>query len=327
MNGTENLLKRIILRVTSMDRNSKIYVAGHNGMVGSAIKRKLEEKGFRDIIFRSSSELNLENQKATEKFFLANKPKYALIAAAKVGGIYANNKFRAEFIYKNLQIQNNLIHFAWKYGVKKLLFLASNCVYPKLSPQPMKEDCILSGYLEPTNEPYSIAKIAGIKMCESYNRQYGTNFISAIPANIFGPKDSYDSLNSHLMAALIRKFHEAKINKKDQVVIWGTGKPLREVMYADDLAEACLFLMQNYDSSEPINVGTGIGKTVKEIAELVGKVVGFRGCIKFDAAKPDGMMRKLLDVSKINNLGWKAKIDLKKGIKLAYSWFLRNECK
>ena len=310
-----------------MDKNSKIYVAGHNGMVGSAIMRKLEEKGCKNLIFKSSSELDLENQKATEEFFQMEKPEYVFIAAAKVGGIYANNTYRAEFIYKNLQIQNNLIHYSWKFHTKKLLFLASNCVYPKDSPQPMKEEQLLSGYLEPTNEPYAIAKIAGIKMCESYNRQYGTSFISAIPANLFGPNDDYDQLNSHLIAALIRKFHEAKISGKDSVTIWGTGTPRREVMHVDDLAEACLFLMQNYDSSEPINVGTGKDKTVREIAELVKEVVGFRGEAVFDAKKPDGMMRKLLDVSRINRLGWKAKTDLKEGIKSAYGWFVKNESK
>ena len=308
-----------------MDKNSKIYVAGHNGMVGSAIKRKLEEEGYRNLVFRSSSELDLENQKSTEEFFQIEKPEYVFIAAAKVGGIYANDTYRAEFIYKNLQIQNHLIHFSWKYGVKKLLFLASNCVYPKLSPQPMKEEYLLSGYLEPTNEPFAVAKIAGIKMCESYNRQYGTKFISAIPANLFGPNDDYDQLDSHLVAALIRKFHEAKISNADKVMLWGTGTPRREAMYVYDLADACLFLMQNYDSSEPINVGTGRDKTVKEIAELVKEVIGFNGGIIFDPKKPDGMMRKLLDVSKINKLGWKAKTDLKEGIKRAYEWFTKNE--
>ena len=307
-----------------MDKNSKIYVAGHNGMVGSAIMRKLEEKGCKNIVFKSSSELDLENQKATEEFFQIEKPEYVFIAAAKVGGIYANNTYRAEFIYKNLQIQNNLIHYSWKFHVNKLLFLASNCVYPKASPQPMKEEYLLSGYLEPTNEPYAIAKIAGIKMCESYNRQYGTNFISAIPANLFGSNDDYDEFNSHLLAALIRKFHEAKINNKDNVAIWGTGTPRREFMYVDDLAEACLFLMRNYDSSEPINVGTGKDKTVGEIAELVKEVVGFRGGLIFDATKPDGMMRKLLDVIKINRLGWKARTDLEEGIKFAYDRFVKN---
>lgn len=310
-----------------MEKASKIYVAGHNGMVGSAIKRKLEEEGCKNIVFRSSSELDLENQKATEEFFQTEKPEYVFIAAAKVGGIYANDTYRAEFIYKNLQIQNNLIHFSWKHGVKKLLFLASNCVYPKVSPQPMKEEYILSGHLEPTNEPFAVAKIAGIKMCESYNRQYGTNFISAIPANLFGPNDDYDKLYSHLIAAFIKKFHEAKISSADNVILWGTGSPRREAMYVYDLADACLFLMQNYDSSEPINVGTGNDKTVKELAELTKDIVGFDGRIIFDATKPDGMMRKLLDVSKINKLGWKAKTDLKKGIKLAYEWFVKNYSK
>jgi GDP-L-fucose synthase len=307
-----------------MNKDSKIYIAGHNGMVGSAIKRKLEEEGYKNIIFRSSSELDLEDQKATEEFFLTEKPEYVFIAAAKVGGIYANNTYRAEFIYKNLQIQNNLIHFSWKYRVRKLLFLASNCIYPKDCLQPMKEEHLLSGYLEPTNEPYAVAKIAGIKMCEAYKRQYGINFISATPANLFGPNDDYDSRNSHLIAALIRKFHEAKTNNKDKVILWGTGTPRREVMYVDDLAEACLFLMQNYDSLETINVGTGEDMTIKEIAELVKEVVGFRGEVMFDTTKPDGMVRKLLDISKINRLGWKAKTDLKEGIILSYNWFITH---
>lgn len=310
-----------------MDKNSKIYVAGHPGMVGSAIKRKLEKEGYTNLIFRTSSELNLEDQKATKEFFLKERPEYVFIAAAKVGGIYANMTYRAEFIYKNLEIQNNLIHFSWNSNVKKLLFLASSCIYPKLSPQPIKESYLLSGKLEPTNEPYAIAKIAGIKMCEFYNRQYGTNYISAAPTNLYGQNDNYDPLNSHLIAALIRRFHEAKINKKEEVVVWGTGTPRREVMYVEDLAEACIFLMQNYDSSEIINVGTGKDKTVKELTELIKEVVGFRGKIVFDTTKPDGMMRKLLDVSRINKLGWKAKTDLKEGIKSTYDWFIKNESK
>lgn len=307
-----------------MDKDSKIYIAGHNGIVGSAIKRKLEEERYKNLIFRSSSELDLEDQTATEKFFIAEKPEYVFIAAAKVGGIYANNTYRAEFIYRNLQIQNNLIHFSWKHNIKKLLFLGSSCIYPKDCLQPMKEEYILSGYLEPTNEPFAIAKIAGIKMCESYNKQYGTNFISAIPANLFGPNDDFDLLNSHLIAALIRKLHEAKINNEDRVVLWGTGNPRREAMYVDDAAEACLFLMQNYNSSEAVNIGTGEDRTIKEIANLVKKVVGFRGEIVFDATKPDGMARKLLDIARINALGWRAKINLKEGIGLTYNWFIKN---
>ena len=307
-----------------MDKDSKIYVAGHSGMVGSAIKRKLEDEGYNNLILKNHSDLDLENQKTTKEFFLKEKPDYVFAAAAKVGGIHANNTCRADFIYKNLQIQNNIIYFSWKTNVKKLLFLASNCIYPKNCAQPMKEEYLLSSFPEPTNEPYAIAKIAGIKMCESYNRQYGTNFISAVPANLFGQNDNYDPLDSHFIAGLIRKFHEAKINGKNKVVLWGTGNPRREVMFVDDLAEACIFLMQNYNSSEIINVGTGKDKTIMEFAELIKETIGFSGNITFDNSKPDGIARKLLDINKINNLGWKAKTDLKKGLKLAYEWFLEN---
>ncbi|MBU2633769.1 MAG: GDP-L-fucose synthase [Nanoarchaeota archaeon] len=310
-----------------MDKDLKIYIAGHNGMVGSAIKRKLEEMGYKNLIFRNSFELNLEDQKRVEEFFQEEKPEYVFDAAAKVGGIHSNNTYRAEFIYKNLQIQNHLIHFSWKFGVKKLLFLASNCVYPKNCLQPIKESYLLSGYLEPTNQPFSVAKIAGIEMCQSYNKQYGTNFISVVAANSYGINDTYDLSNSHLIPSLILKFHEAKINNKNEVDVWGTGKPRREGMYVDDLADACIFLMQKYDSSEIINVGTGIDRTIKEIANLVKDVVEFDGKIVFDETKPDGMSRKILDVSKINNLGWKAKIDLKEGIKLAYGWFVNTRNK
>lgn len=310
-----------------MDKNSKIYVAGHNGLVGSALKRKLEEQGYKNLLFMDSSELDLENQAATKEFFLKERPEYVFDAAAKVGGIYANNKYRAEFIYKNLQIQNNLIHFSWKAKVKKLLFLTSSCIYPIGAHQPMKEDELLCGNLEKTNEPFIIAKLSGIKMCESYNRQYGTNFISVISTNLFGLNDNFDLLNSHLMGALMRKFHDAKINNKKEVTLWGTGKAKREYMYVDDLAEACIFLMNNYDSTEPINVGSGKDMSVLEIAKLVQQIIGFNGKIVFDTTKPDGMLRKLLDVSKINSLGWKAKIDLKEGIKLVYDWFVENESK
>lgn len=307
-----------------MDKHSKIYIAGHNGMVGSAIKRKLEGQSYKNIIFRSSSELNLGNQKATGEFFQREKPEYVFDAAAKVGGINANNTYRAEFVYENLQMQNNLIHFSYKHGVKKLLFLASNCIYPKNCPQPIKEPYLLSGYLEPTNQPFAVAKIAGIEMCQSYNKQYGTNFISAAPANSYGPNDNYNISDSHLIPALILRFHEAKINNKDEVVIWGTGKPRREAMYVDDLADACIFLMQKYDSSEIVNVGTGKDMTVKEIAKFIKEAVGFNGKMVFDATKPDGAMRKLLDVSKINSLGWKSKTDFEEGIKSTYHWFVNT---
>lgn len=308
-----------------MDVESKIYIAGHSGMVGSAIKRKLMEMGFKNLIFRNSSELNLEDQKAAEEFFRKERPEYIFDAAAKVGGIHANNTYRAEFIYRNLQIQNNLIHFSWKSGVKKLLFLASNCVYPRDCQQPIKESYLLSGHLEPTNQPFAIAKIAGIEMCQSYNQQYGTNFISVVAANSYGINDKYDLLNSHLIPSLILKFHEAKASNNPGVVIWGTGKPRREALYVDDLAEACIFLMKEYNSPEIINIGTGKDRTIREIAEIIKKVVGFDGEIRFDITKPDGMSRKLLDVSKINSFGWKAKTDLEEGVKLTYEWFINSE--
>ena len=305
-----------------MNLGAKIYIAGHSGMVGSTIKRALEKDGFNNIVFKTSSDLNLENQKATEEFFRDERPEYVFDAAAKVGGIYANNTYRAEFVYKNLQIQNNLINSAWKFGVKKLLFLASNCIYPRDCSQPIKESYLLSGNLEPTNQPFAIAKIAGIEMCQSYNKQYGSNFISVVPANSYGINDKYDSLNSHLVPSLILKFHEAKIANKPSVVIWGTGNPKREALYVEELAEACIFLMKNYNSPEIINIGTGKDRTIREIAEIIGEVVGFKGEIKFDTTKPDGMSRKLLDVGKINNLGWKSKIDLEEGVRLTYRWFV-----
>ena len=305
-----------------MNLGAKIYIAGHSGMVGSTIKRALEKDGFNNIVFKTSSDLNLENQKATEEFFRDERPEYVFDAAAKVGGIYANNTYRAEFVYKNLQIQNNLINSAWKFGVKKLLFLASNCIYPRDCSQPIKESYLLSGNLEPTNQPFAIAKIAGIEMCQSYNKQYGSNFISVVPANSYGINDKYDSLNSHLVPSLILKFHEAKIANKPSVVIWGTGNPKREALYEEELAEACIYLMKNYNSPEIINIGTGKDRTIREIAEIIGEVVGFKGEIKFDTTKPDGMSRKLLDVGKINNLGWKSKIDLEEGVRLTYRWFV-----
>ncbi|GAB4450191.1 MAG: GDP-L-fucose synthase [Bacteroidia bacterium] len=308
-----------------MEKLSKIYVAGHRGMVGSAIIRKLQKEGYTNIITKTSSELDLRNQSAVENFFKEHQPEYVFLAAAKVGGILANNTYRAEFIYDNLMIQNNIIHCAYKYKVKKLLFLGSSCIYPKLAPQPMKEEYLLSGYLEPTNEPYAIAKIAGIKMCEAYRDQYGCNFISAMPTNLYGPNDNYDLNNSHVLPALIRKFHEAKVQKLHYVVVWGTGKPRRELMHVDDLADACLFLMNHYNERQFVNVGTGKDISIAELSELVKKVVGYNGEIIFDTTKPDGTPRKLLDLSLIHSLGWKHKIELEEGIAHAYDDFLKNQ--
>lgn len=301
-----------------MEKNAKIYVAGHRGMVGSAIVRKLKKEGFENIIVKSSSELDLVNQLAVNNFFEENKPDYVFLAAARVGGIHANNAFRAEFIYNNLMIEANIIHAAYKNNVKKLLFLGSSCIYPKLAPQPLKEEYLLSGYLEFTNEPYAIAKIAGIKLCENYRLQYGCNFISAMPTNLYGPNDNYDLDNSHVLPAMIRKFHAAKINNSPEVIIWGTGTPKREFLFVDDLAEACLFLMEKYNESELVNVGCGTDVSIRELAEIVKEVVGYTGEIKNDLSKPDGTPRKLMDVTKINSLGWKHKIELKQGIKMVY---------
>lgn len=304
-----------------MDKNAKIYVAGHNGMVGSAIKRHLESKGFNNIVYRTSKELDLTNQAAVEAFFAKENPEYVFLAAAKVGGIIANNTYRGEFLYKNLMIQNNVMHQAYEKGVKKLLFLGSSCIYPKLAPQPLKEDYLLTGPLEYTNEPYAIAKIAGIKMCENYRLQYGCNFISAMPTNLYGPNDNYHPENSHVLPALIRKFHEAKTKGNDVVEIWGSGSPKREFLHADDLAEACIFLMENYNEPTTINIGTGEDVTIKELAELIAKTVGFEGKLAFDTSKPDGTPRKLMDVSKLNALGWKYKIPLDEGIKATYELY------
>lgn len=304
-----------------MHFNAKIYVAGHNGMVGSAIKRHLESKGFNNIVYKTSKELDLTNQAAVEAFFAKEKPEYVFLAAAKVGGIIANNTYRGEFLYKNLMIQNNVMHQAYEKGVKKLLFLGSSCIYPKLAPQPLKEDYLLTGPLEYTNEPYAIAKIAGIKMCENYRLQYGCNFISAMPTNLYGPNDNYHPENSHVLPALIRKFHEAKTKGNDVVEIWGSGSPKREFLHADDLAEACIFLMENYNEPTTINIGTGEDVTIKELAELIAKTVGFEGKLAFDTSKPDGTPRKLMDVSKLNALGWKYKIPLDEGIKATYELY------
>lgn len=306
-----------------MEKHAKIYVAGHRGMVGSAIVRQLEAQGYTNLVFRTSKELDLRNQAAVETFFEAEKPDYVFLAAAKVGGIVANNTYRADFLYENLAIQNNIIHQSYLQGVKKLLFLGSSCIYPKLAPQPLKEEYLLSGYLEPTNEPYAIAKIAGIKLCEAYRSQYGCNFISAMPTNLYGPNDNYDLQNSHVLPAMIRKFHEAKTAGQTEVVLWGTGSPMREFLYADDLAEACMYLMENYNEAELVNVGTGVDVTIKELAETVQEIVGFEGDLIWDTSKPDGTPRKLMDVSKLHAVGWKHTIELKEGIKLAYEDFLK----
>ncbi len=349
-----------------IDKNSKIYVAGHRGLVGSAIVKNLESKGYSNLIYRTHKELDLTNQKAVEDFFEAEKPEYVILAAAKVGGIVANNTYRADFIYENLAIQNNVIHNAYKYGVQKLLFLGSTCIYPKNAPQPMPENCLLTSPLEYTNEPYAIAKIAGIKMCESYNIQYGTNFISVMPTNLYGPNDNFDLEKSHVLPALIRKIHCAKLlneKKYEEVVkdlnvsnieeaktylskfgvnensveIWGTGKPRREFFYSEGMADACVFLLENRDFKDTyekgskeiinthINIGTGKDISIKELAELIKEIIGFKGELVFNAEKPDGTMVKLTDSSKFHNLGWKHKVELEDGIKTMYNWYLDNK--
>jgi GDP-L-fucose synthase len=293
-------------------------------MVGSAIYRRLKELGYENIITRTSKELDLRDQQAVKEFFENEKPEYVFLAAAKVGGIMANNIYRADFLYENLAIQNNVIHFSHENDVKKLMFLGSSCIYPKMAPQPLKEDYLLTGTLEPTNEPYAIAKIAGIKMVESYRLQYQDNYISVMPTNLYGINDNYHPENSHVLPALIRKFHEAKVNNSPTVSIWGSGTPLREFMYADDLADACVFLMENYDDLQFVNIGVGEDVSIRDLAQLIKEVVGFEGQLEFDSSKPDGTPRKLMDVSKLNRLGWKAKTDLKDGIRLAYQDFLQN---
>lgn len=301
-----------------MNKAAKIYVAGHRGMVGSAIVRQLKNNGFTDILVRTSKELDLTNQQAVNQFFETEKPDYVFLAAAKVGGIHANNVYRADFLYQNLMIEANIIHAAYINKVAKLLFLGSSCIYPKMAPQPLKEEYLLTGFLEPTNEPYAIAKIAGIKLCESYRRQYNCNFISAMPTNLYGPNDNYDLNNSHVLPALIRKFHTAKTQNQAQVEIWGTGAPLREFLHVDDLAEACLFLMDNYNDELFVNVGSGTDISIKDLALLVKKIVGYEGELVFDTSKPDGTPRKLMDVSRINHLGWQHKISLEEGIEKVY---------
>jgi GDP-L-fucose synthase len=297
-----------------MEKESKIYLAGHRGMVGSAIHRRLKKEGYENFVFRTSDELDLRNQQAVADFFLQEKPEYVFLAAAKVGGILANNIYRAEFLYDNLAIQNNTIHYSWMNGVKKLLFLGSSCIYPKLAPQPLREEYLLTGLLEPTNEPYAIAKIAGIKMCDAYRSQYGCNFISVMPTNLYGPNDNYDLKNSHVLPALIRKFHEAKVNDQPEVIVWGSGSPRREFLHADDMADACVFLMKNYSEGGLINIGVGEDLSIKELAEMIKDITGYNGKIVFDSSKPDGTPRKLMDVTKLSTLGWNASIELKKGI-------------
>lgn len=307
-----------------MNVDSKIFVAGHRGMVGSAIVRSLQNDGFRKIIVRKSSELDLRNQAEVDAFFASEKPEYVFLAAAKVGGIVANNTYRAEFLYDNLMIEANIIHASYKNQVSKLLFLGSSCIYPKFAPQPMKEDSLLTGLLEPTNEPYAIAKIAGIKLCEAYRDQYNCNFISAMPTNLYGPGDNYHLENSHVIPAMIRKFHEAKTNGASSVTLWGTGAPLREFLYVDDLADACLFLMKNYNGRLFVNVGSGSEVSIKELAQQIGKIIGFDGDIVFDTSKPDGTPRKLMNSDVLHNMGWKHTHSLEAGLKLAYEDFLKS---
>lgn len=302
-----------------METNAKIFIAGHRGMVGSAIQRKLIQEGYQHLIVRNSRELDLRNSIEVEEFFRQEQPEYVFLAAAKVGGIMANNTYRAEFLYENLMIQNNVIHCAWKYGVKKLLFLGSSCIYPKLAPQPLKEEYLLTGLLEPTNEPYAIAKIAGIKMCDAYRTQYGCNFISAMPTNLYGPNDNYDLEKSHVLPALIRKFHEAKRQQLPEVVLWGSGTPLREFLHVDDLADACHYLMKTYNEAGLVNIGVGHDLSIKDLALLISDILGYRGNIVHDLSKPDGTPRKLMDVGKLKAAGWQAKIGLEEGIRRVYA--------
>jgi len=308
-----------------MNHNSIIYIPGHRGMAGSAIKRNLESKGYNNFITRTHHELDLTNQQEVNNLFETQRPEYVFLAAAKVGGILANSTYPAEFIYENLMIEANVIHAAYTNGVNKLLFLGSSCIYPGLAPQPLREEYLLTGELEVTNEAYAVAKIAGIRMCKHYNQQYGTNFISVMPTNLYGPNDNYDLETSHVMAALIRKFHEAKMNDELQVVVWGTGTPRREFLHVDDMADACVYLIENYDApdiGEFVNIGLGKDVTIRELAELIGEIVGYNGEIVYDIKKPDGTPRKLLDISRLHGLGWEAKISLRDGIKQAYEWYI-----
>ncbi len=319
-----------------MNQASKIYIAGHRGLVGSAIVKNLESKGYTNLVYRTHKELDLLDANAVAAFFKAEKPEYVILAAAKVGGIVANNTYRADFIYENLQIQNNVIHQSYLHNVTKLLFLGSTCIYPKNAPQPMPEDCLLTGTLEYTNEPYAIAKIAGIKMCESYNLQYGTNFISVMPTNLYGPNDNFDLETSHVLPALLRKMHEAKLHNEPQVEIWGSGKPRREFLYSEDMADACVFILESrdfkdtYDESDKeirnthINIGTGVDISIKELALTIKKIVGYEGELYFNDTKPDGTMVKLTDPSKLHGLGWKHKVELEQGIATVYEWYLKS---
>lgn len=308
-----------------MEKSSKIYVAGHRGMVGSAIKRSLEKKGFLNLLVATRSELDLRDTYSVNAFFEKEKPEYVFLAAAIVGGILANNNYPADFLYDNLMLQSNIIHAAYKNKVSKLLFLGSSCIYPKLAPQPIREDSLLSGYLEPTNEAYAIAKIAGIKLCQSYHKQHGCRFISAMPTNLYGYGDNYHPTNSHVLPALIRRFHEAKLEERSEVVIWGTGNPLREFMFSDDLAEACVYLMMHYEDPEIINIGTAEEISIFQLATLIKEVIGFKGKISFDSSKPDGTPRKLMDSSKLKGLGFQHKVSLKEGIQITYQDFLKHE--
>jgi len=307
-----------------MEKNSKIYIAGHNGLLGSAIKRTLEKEGYSNLLYRSSSELDLRYQSETFKFFDKEKPDYVFFAAAKVGGVKVNDALRADFIYDNIQIQNNIIHAAWKNKVEKLLFIGSNCIYPQMAPQPLNEDSLLEGHVEPTNEAYAIAKISGIKMCQAFNYQYGTNFVTIIPASLFGPGDNFDLESSHVTPALIRKFHEAKISENPHLTLWGTGNSRREIMYVDDAADACIFIMKNYNNSEIINAGIKVDYTIKEIAQMVKEVVGYEGSFSFEGKKKSGIKQKLLDSSKISKIGWRPKHSIREGLEKTYEWFKRQ---
>ncbi len=307
-----------------MNKLDKIYIAGHKGLVGSAIVRNLQKTGYTNLILKTRQELDLLNQQNVANFFTQIKPDYIFLAAAKVGGIYANSTYPADFIYQNLQIQNNIIHNAYLNKVKKLIFLGSSCIYPKNCPQPIKEKYLLTSELEPTNEPYAVAKIAGIKMCQSYNKQYGTNFISVMPTNLYGPNDNFHPENSHVLPALLRRFHEAKINNDKEVTVWGNGSAMREFLHVDDMADVCVHLMQNYNKSEFVNIGTGVDITIKELAETIKNITGFKGELNWDTSKPNGTPRKLLDVNRLHNLGWKHKINLEEGIRGTYEWYKNN---
>ena len=311
-------------RLISMEKNSKIYIAGHAGLVGSALQRLLQNKGYLNIICKTSKELDLTDNNAVDAFFKKEQPEYIFLAAAKVGGILANNTYPADFIFSNLSIQNNIIHAAYKQGVKKLLFLGSSCIYPKMAPQPIVEDYLLTGFLEPTNEPYAIAKIAGIKMCQAYHKQYGCRFVSVMPTNLYGPGDNYHLQNAHVLPSLIRKLHEAKESNSPEMVVWGTGSPRREFLHVDDCAAACYFIMQEYESPEIVNIGTGTDHSIKEMAEMIQELMGYEGKLVFDTTKPDGTPRKLLNVDKINNLGWEAEISLREGVERTIKDFVGN---